>query len=151
GGPVERDRQEQLRLPSAVGCEQAAPVVFATAGAVAIDPSRGLASLSRNGPIVARGVSPQGAFCTMNPLDAAIASLAGSRLTPGGLLERRQVQARQDPLIREALARQSVLDQARAAGLSVTPEELQQAANAYRRRAGLDTAADTHAWLAAQG
>jgi parvulin-like peptidyl-prolyl isomerase len=87
----------------------------------------------------------------MNPLDTVIASLAGSRLTLGGLLKRLQVHARLGPLVREALARQYLLDQARAAGLSATTEELQQAANAYRRRAGHNTAADTHAWLARHG
>src|SRR5262245_26264828 len=87
----------------------------------------------------------------MNPLDTVIASLAGSRLTLGGLLKRLQVHARLGPLVREALARQYLLDQARAAGLSATTEELQQAADAFRRRAGLHTAADTHSWLAQHG
>jgi len=87
----------------------------------------------------------------MNPLDTVIASLAGSRLTLGGLLKRLRADARLGPLAREALARQYLLDQARSAGLSVTTEELQQAANAYRRRAGLHTAADARAWLAQQG
>jgi parvulin-like peptidyl-prolyl isomerase len=88
----------------------------------------------------------------MSPLDAVSASVAGSRLTLGGLLKRLQVQARLGPLIREALARQYVLDQARAAGLSVTTEELQQATSAYRRRRHrLSAAADTHAWLLGRG
>jgi hypothetical protein len=87
----------------------------------------------------------------MSPLDTVIASLAGSRLTLGGLLRRLRVQARLGPLVREALVRQYILDHAHEAGLSVTTEELQQAANAYRRGAGLHTAADTHAWLARQG
>ena len=86
----------------------------------------------------------------MSPLDTVIASLAGSRLTLGGLLRRLRVQARLGPLVREALVRQYILDHAHEAGLSVTTEELQQAANAYRRGAGLHTAADTPAWLAAQ-
>jgi hypothetical protein len=87
----------------------------------------------------------------MNPLDTVIASVAGSRLTLGGLLKRLQVHARLGPLVREALVRQYILDQAHEAGLAVTTEELQQTANAYRRRAGLNTAADTHAWLAQHG
>lgn len=87
----------------------------------------------------------------MNPLDTIIASTAGSRLTLGGLLKRLQVHARLSPLVHEAVTRQYILDRAREAGLSVTTEELQQAANAYRRRAGLSTAADTHAWLSQNG
>jgi parvulin-like peptidyl-prolyl isomerase len=87
----------------------------------------------------------------MNTLDTVIASLGDSRLTLGGLLKRLHLQTRLGPLVREALLRQYLVDQARAAGLSVSTEELQQAANAYRRRAGLNTAADTHAWLAQHG
>jgi hypothetical protein len=87
----------------------------------------------------------------MNPLDTVIVSTSNTRLTLGGLLRRLQVQARLGPLVHEALARQYVVDQARAAGLAVTAEELQQAADAYRRRAGLHTAADTRAWLARHG
>ncbi|MHB1425748.1 MAG: peptidylprolyl isomerase [Gemmataceae bacterium] len=87
----------------------------------------------------------------INALDTVIASLAGSRLTLGSLLKRLRAQARLGPLAREALVRQYILDQAREAGLSITTEELQQAANAYRRRIGLNTAADTHAWLTHHG
>lgn len=87
----------------------------------------------------------------MNSLDTVIASVAGSRLTLAGLLRRLQVQARLGPLVRETLVRQYILDQAREAGLSIATEELQQAANAYRRTIGLNTAADTHAWLAQNG
>jgi hypothetical protein len=87
----------------------------------------------------------------MNALDTVIASVGGSRLTLGGLLRRLQAQRRLGPLVREALVRQYLLDRAREASLSVTTEELQQAANACRRGAGLDTAADTHAWLAGRG
>jgi hypothetical protein len=87
----------------------------------------------------------------MNALETVIASVAGSRLTLGGLLRRLLGQARLGSLVREALIRQYLLDQAREAGLSITTEEMQQAANAYRRRAGLHTAADTHAWLAQHG
>jgi hypothetical protein len=87
----------------------------------------------------------------MNALDTAIASVGGSRLTLGGLLQRLHAQGRLGPLVREALVRQYILDRTREASLSVTTEELQQAANAYRRGAGLHTAADTHAWLAGRG
>ena len=94
---------------------------------------------------------PEEPFIIRNALDTVIASLAGSRLTLGGLLKRLQVQARLGPLVREAVVRQYILDQAHETGLSVTTEELQQIANAYRRRIGLNTAADTHVWLAQHG
>lgn len=87
----------------------------------------------------------------MNALDTTIASLANSRLTLGEFLGRLQVQARLAPLVREALTQQYLLDQARAAGLAVTVAELQQAANAYRRNAGLHSAAATHAWFTQHG
>jgi len=93
----------------------------------------------------------RGVFVIMNALDTVIAYLADSRLTLGGLLKRLQVQARLGPLVREALVRQYILDQAHEAGLSITTEELQQTANAYRRRIGLNTAADTRVWLAQHG
>ena len=54
-------------------------------------------------------------------------------------------------LILDALTEQLVQDEARQAGLSVTREELQVAADAFRRRNGLNAAADTHAWLSAHG
>lgn len=87
----------------------------------------------------------------MNTLDTVIASLADSRLTLGRFLERLQVQARLGPLVREALAQQYLLDQARAAGLAITAAELQQAADVYRRAAGLHSAATTQAWLTQHG
>lgn len=87
----------------------------------------------------------------MATLDTVVASLSGSQLTLGGLLRRLHVQGRLGSLAREALARQHVLDQARAAGLAVTPQELQRAADVYRRRVGLTSAADTRAYLAERG
>lgn len=87
----------------------------------------------------------------MNTLDTVVASLAGSQLTLGGLLYRLHLTGRLVPLAQEGLAQQWLLDQALAAGLTVTTEELQHTADLHRRRHGLLTAADTHAWLAAQG
>jgi hypothetical protein len=87
----------------------------------------------------------------MIAMDTTVALLSGSRLTLGGLLHRLHVQGRLGPLAREGLARQYVLDQARAAGLSVTVEELQRAANIYRRRCGLNTAAETQTWFKERG
>jgi parvulin-like peptidyl-prolyl isomerase len=51
----------------------------------------------------------------------------------------------------QALSAQLVLQEARQAGLAVSADELQTTADAFRRRAGLLSAADTHAWLARQG
>jgi parvulin-like peptidyl-prolyl isomerase len=87
----------------------------------------------------------------MTTLDTTIASLPGTRLSLGGLLNRLRAQGRLGPLVREALAEQLVQEQARQAGLSVTADELQAAADAFRRAGGLYAAADTHARLAEQG
>jgi parvulin-like peptidyl-prolyl isomerase len=84
----------------------------------------------------------------MSNLDTVIASLTGTKLSLGGLLRRLHAQGRLEPLAREALAAQLIQDQARQAGLSATPQELQAAADSFRRRAGLNAAADTNAWLA---
>jgi hypothetical protein len=87
----------------------------------------------------------------MNALDTPIASLPGVRLSLGELLSKLRLRGQLEPLVREALAEQLLQEQARQAGLSVTVEELQVAADAFRRRHGLSTAADTHAWLAGWG
>jgi parvulin-like peptidyl-prolyl isomerase len=87
----------------------------------------------------------------MSPLDIVIASLAETRLTLGGLLRSFHRQGRLAPLVREALAAQFLQEQARQAGLSATAEELQTAADDFRRRNGLHSAGDAHAWLAGRG
>jgi hypothetical protein len=87
----------------------------------------------------------------MTTLDTTIASLPGTRLSLGGLLKRLHAQGRLRPLVREALAEQLVQEQARQAGLSATAEELQAAADAFRRAHALHTAAATNAWLDGQG
>jgi PPIC-type PPIASE domain len=87
----------------------------------------------------------------MTTLDTTIASLPGTRLSLGGLLKRLHAQGRLGLLVREALAEQLVQEQARQAGLSVTAEELQAAADAFRRAHALHTAAATRAWLDGQG
>lgn len=83
--------------------------------------------------------------------DAVIGTLPGSQLSLGGLLKRLRMQGRLRALVLGALTDQLVRDEARRAGLSVTKEELQFAADAFRRRRGLCAAADTHAWLSEQG
>jgi hypothetical protein len=84
----------------------------------------------------------------VTPFDTVHAWLAGARLTLAGLFGWLHIQGRLGPLVREALAAQLAQDEARQAGLSVTDEELQTAADGCRRRHGLTAAADTHAWLA---
>jgi parvulin-like peptidyl-prolyl isomerase len=54
------------------------------------------------------------------------------------------------PLLREAAVEEFLLQQARQAGLSVSTEELQCAADAARRRQGLASAEQTQAWLQRQ-
>jgi hypothetical protein len=87
----------------------------------------------------------------MISLDTIVGALGEQRLTVGGLLEWLRAGGRLGPLVHEALAFQLVKEEARRAGLSVPVKEVQAAADALRRRQGLDTAADTQAWLAAQG
>src|SRR4051794_12529129 len=87
----------------------------------------------------------------MSPPDMGIAGLPQTPLTLAGLLRGLHLQGRLGPLVREALAAQLVQEQARQAGLSAAAEELQAAADAFRRRHGLSAAADTHAWLAGRG
>ena len=83
--------------------------------------------------------------------DSILGTLPGSQLSLSGLLKRLRMQGRLRSLVFEALTDQLIQDEARQAGLSVTREEVQFAADVYRRRQGLSTTADTHAWLAGNG
>ena len=67
------------------------------------------------------------------------------------LLQKLQRGGRLAPLIQEVLADQVIREHARAAGLAVTSDELQEAADSFRRRHGLLTAADTQAWMTGRG
>jgi parvulin-like peptidyl-prolyl isomerase len=87
----------------------------------------------------------------MSSLDMVIAALPETQLTLAGLLGWLRSQGRLGPLVREAVAAQMVRQQARQAGLAATAEELQAAGDSFRRTHGLHSAADTRAWLAAQG
>src|SRR5262245_17521307 len=87
----------------------------------------------------------------MNTLETPVASLPGVSLSLGQLLQTLHAQGRLRPLIVQALAGQLVQQQARQVGLSVTPEDLQAAADAFRRAHGLHTAAATRTWLDGQG
>src|SRR5262245_1580294 len=107
--------------------------------------SRGVAILTGSRSGSHRGEGP------MNTLDSIVGALGDQRLTVRGLLEWLRSGGRLGPLVREALAALLVREEARRAGLSVSVEELQAAADAFRRRQGLDTAEATHAWLASRG
>jgi hypothetical protein len=87
----------------------------------------------------------------MSALDTPIASLPGVSLSLGQLLRTLHAQGRLRPLVVEALAGRLVQQEARQAGLSATAEELQAAADAFRRAHALHTAIATHAWLDGQG
>jgi hypothetical protein len=87
----------------------------------------------------------------MRTLETPVASLPGVSLSLGQLLQSLHAQGRLRPLVVEALAGRLVQQEARQAGLSVTAEELQAAADAFRRAQGLHVAAATRAWLDGQG
>src|SRR5262249_6436493 len=87
----------------------------------------------------------------MSTLDTPVASLPGVSLSLGQLLRTLHAQGRLRPLVVEALAGRLVQQEARQAGLSVTAEDLQAAADALRRAHGLPTAPATRAWLDGQG
>jgi hypothetical protein len=87
----------------------------------------------------------------MSTLETPVASLPGVSVSLGQLLRSLHRQGRLWPLAVKALSARLVQQEARQAGLSATADELQATADAFRRRAGLVTAADAHAWLARQG
>ena len=87
----------------------------------------------------------------MSTGDTLLASAAGVRLSAGQLLGKLRREGRLRPLVLEALAEEVIQEHARQAGLAVSAAELQAAADAFRRRHGLSSAADTHAWLKGQG
>jgi hypothetical protein len=83
----------------------------------------------------------------MTTIDKVLAMPQGARV----LLQKLQQTGRLAPLIQEVLADQLIQQQAQAAGLAISADELQQAADSFRRRHGLLSAADTQAWLAERG
>lgn len=83
----------------------------------------------------------------MTSVEDIIASPPHARL----LLNKLQRSGRLDPLIQEVLADQIIQAEAQSAGLAVSVDELQKAADSVRRLHGLLTAADTQAWLAGRG
>jgi parvulin-like peptidyl-prolyl isomerase len=78
-------------------------------------------------------------------------TLAGVSLSPHDLLVRLHRQRRLVPLLREAVAEEFLLLQVKQAGLTVSDEDLQQAADRFRHRHGLTGAEQTRQWLAREG
>lgn len=83
----------------------------------------------------------------MSTLDTAVASVSGAEVTVRSLLRKLQVEGQLVPLLREAMVTEFLTGQARGAGIAATAEELQATADAFRRRHGLHSAAETRAWL----
>jgi parvulin-like peptidyl-prolyl isomerase len=83
--------------------------------------------------------------------ETTLAAVNGTGLTLGNLLRFLHLRRRLRPLVAEALVAQLLLAQARQAGLATTAAERQAAADAFRRRHGLDSADATHKWFDAQG
>jgi parvulin-like peptidyl-prolyl isomerase len=84
-------------------------------------------------------------LCT--DLNMTAATWGESSLSLHTLLANLHRYRRLQPILRQAVIEQFLLDQAAAAGLTVSTEELQQAADLFRRRQGLDTTERTQAWL----
>src|SRR5258708_29514898 len=90
-------------------------------------------------------LDPEDPF-TMSTLDTPVASLPGVSLSLGQLLQTLHAQGRLRPLVVEALAGRLVQQQARQAGLSITGEDLQATADAFRRAHALPTPTATPAY-----
>jgi parvulin-like peptidyl-prolyl isomerase len=84
----------------------------------------------------------------MHDLQAPAVTLGDVSLTPTDFLRRLHRRGRLLPLLREAAVEQFLLDEAARLGLAVTAQELQAAADDFRRRRGLASADAAHAWLA---
>lgn len=86
----------------------------------------------------------------LTTLSAAV-SLGDVTLSLGDWLGSLRQRGRLRPLLREAAIEQFLVSRAVQAGLTVSAEELQQAADAFRRQYGLLSAEQTHAWLGGEG
>lgn len=84
----------------------------------------------------------------MNHLSSVAVALEHLSLSLADWLDQLKRRGRLAPMLREAAIERLLLDRAAQAELTVSPKELQQAADAFRRRNGLNSAADTNAWLA---
>ncbi len=84
-------------------------------------------------------------------LQTPIAFLPDASLSLQELLTALRRKLRLLPLLREALAEKVILQAAHQAGLSVSRDELQQAANRFRTRHGLTSVDQMQKWLLEQG
>lgn len=82
--------------------------------------------------------------------DDVLANTCDISLTRSELLAALHRRGQLVPLLRQTLAEKISLSAARDAGLSVSSEELQRAADRFRQRNGLHQADATNAWLAEQ-
>ena len=79
-----------------------------------------------------------------------IATLGDVSVALPDLLHHLQRRGRLQSLLQEAVEEQFLVQQATQAGLAVSPQELQRAADFVRRRQGLASAEQMHAWLTRQ-
>src|SRR5262245_18041681 len=75
------------------------------------------------------------------------ASALGDSISLQDLLIRMRQRGTLQPALREAMLEQVVLHSANQAGINVTTQELQQAADAFRQVNGLTSAEQTIKWL----
>jgi peptidylprolyl isomerase len=87
----------------------------------------------------------------MIDLEAPLATLPDVELSTHDFLAALRRTLRLHPLLLEALAETVTIQAARAAGLSVSSEALQQAANRFRRQHGLRSPDQVHTWLREHG
>jgi parvulin-like peptidyl-prolyl isomerase len=87
----------------------------------------------------------------MHELNTVAVTVDGVCLSLGDWLTHLKRRGPLLPLLREAALDRLLTQQASEAGLTVSDAELQAAADTFRRRQGLSSAADTHAWLCRQG
>jgi parvulin-like peptidyl-prolyl isomerase len=85
---------------------------------------------------------------TMADPNAAVVSCNGVSLSLGDWLAYLKRRGQLRALLLEAVLDHLITRRAAAVGLTVTDAELQAAANAFRRRQGMASATDFHAWLA---
>jgi parvulin-like peptidyl-prolyl isomerase len=83
-----------------------------------------------------------------SPDTQAVVTLGDVSLSAHDLCRRLHQRRRLVPLLRKAVVEEFLLFQAKQAGLSVSNEELQQAADRFRQRHGLSGAEPTQQWLA---
>jgi putative peptide maturation system protein len=79
------------------------------------------------------------------------AKLAGTTMSLRDGLVRLKQRRQLQPLLREVVLEEYLVQQAATVGLAISTEQLQSAADAFRRRHGLHSAEQTSAWLARDG